>query len=95
MHDLLRAYATHLSRAQDGMATGPWDAPSPRDTPGPRDTGSESRTALTRLFDYYLAAAASAMDILVPAERHRRPLISGASHAHPAVGRPGRGPRLA
>ena len=88
MHDLLRAYATHLSRAQDGMATGPWDATGPRDTPGPRDTGSESRTALTRLFDYYLAAAASAMDILVPAERHRRPLIPAPATPIPPLADP-------
>jgi DNA-binding SARP family transcriptional activator len=29
--------------------------------------------ARTRLYDYYLAGAAAAMDLLVPAERHRRP----------------------
>jgi tetratricopeptide (TPR) repeat protein/transcriptional regulator with XRE-family HTH domain len=33
------------------------------------------RAALTRLFDYYLYAAAAAMDTLFPAERHRRPGI--------------------
>jgi DNA-binding SARP family transcriptional activator/tetratricopeptide (TPR) repeat protein len=31
--------------------------------------------SLTRLFDHYLQTAASAMDTLVPAERHRRPRI--------------------
>jgi tetratricopeptide (TPR) repeat protein len=36
----------------------------------------EDRAALGRLFDYYLAAAAAAMDILVPAERDRRPRIA-------------------
>jgi tetratricopeptide (TPR) repeat protein len=30
---------------------------------------------LTRLFDYYLATAAAAMDVLVPAERSRRPVL--------------------
>src|SRR5205814_3063602 len=33
------------------------------------------RAALTRLFDYYLATAAAAMDSLYPAETHRRPRI--------------------
>jgi len=32
-------------------------------------------TALTRLFDYYLAAAATAVDALFPAEKHRRPQV--------------------
>ncbi len=36
----------------------------------------DGQAALTRLFDYYLAAAATAMDTAVPAERHRRPPIS-------------------
>jgi DNA-binding SARP family transcriptional activator/tetratricopeptide (TPR) repeat protein len=35
----------------------------------------ERRAALTHLFDYYLAAAGTAMDRLMPAERHRRPPI--------------------
>jgi tetratricopeptide (TPR) repeat protein len=39
------------------------------------DTEGERRAALTRLFDYYLAAAAVAMDTLVPAERHLRPRV--------------------
>jgi DNA-binding SARP family transcriptional activator/Tfp pilus assembly protein PilF len=55
MHDLLRAYATHLARSEDSE--------------------QDRRAALTRLFDYYLAAAAAAMDALVPAELHRRPRI--------------------
>ena len=33
------------------------------------------QTALTSLFDYYLGVAASAMDVLVPAERHYRPRL--------------------
>jgi tetratricopeptide (TPR) repeat protein len=40
------------------------------------DSEAEQRAALTRLFDHYLATAAAAMDILVPAELHRRPRIS-------------------
>ncbi len=42
------------------------------------DAEGERQAALTRLFDYYLAAAAAAMDILVPAERHLRPRVHGA-----------------
>jgi len=37
------------------------------------DGGQEQHAALTRLFDYYLHTAATAMDTLYPAERHRRP----------------------
>ncbi len=40
-----------------------------------RDTGGQPDQALTRLFDYYLSAAAAAMDILFPAEAHQRPRI--------------------
>jgi len=35
----------------------------------------EQHAALTRLFDHYLHTAAAAMDIVFPAERHRRPRI--------------------
>jgi tetratricopeptide (TPR) repeat protein len=37
------------------------------------DCDEARRAALTRLFDYYLAACAAAMDWLHPAGRHRRP----------------------
>ena len=38
------------------------------------EDGEEARrAALTRLFDYYLAGAAAAMDALYPAEQHSRP----------------------
>ena len=37
--------------------------------------GDETQAALTRLFDHYLHAAATAMDTLYPAERGRRPRI--------------------
>ncbi|MGD0700623.1 MAG: tetratricopeptide repeat protein [Trebonia sp.] len=39
------------------------------------DAGQEQHAALTRLFDHYLYTAATAMDTLFPAERHRRPRI--------------------
>ncbi|HEV7961375.1 MAG TPA: tetratricopeptide repeat protein [Actinoplanes sp.] len=42
---------------------------------GDEDPPPERRAALTRLFDYYLAAYAAAMDALYPAEAHRRPRI--------------------
>ncbi len=47
------------------------------------DAEGERHAALTRLFDYYLAAAAAAMDTLVPAERHLRPRVHGTSLAGP------------
>jgi tetratricopeptide (TPR) repeat protein len=37
------------------------------------DSRQARQAALTRLFDYYLAACAAAMNCLAPAERHRRP----------------------
>ena len=37
------------------------------------DADQARAEALTRLFDYYLAACAAAMDCLAPAERHHRP----------------------
>ncbi|MGH3992654.1 MAG: tetratricopeptide repeat protein, partial [Pseudonocardiaceae bacterium] len=39
------------------------------------DCEQDRRAAFTRLFDHYLATAAAAMDILIPAEQHRRPRI--------------------
>ena len=45
------------------------------------------RAALTRLFDHYLHTAATAMDTLYPAERHRRPRVPAAAHASPASDR--------
>jgi DNA-binding SARP family transcriptional activator/tetratricopeptide (TPR) repeat protein len=45
---------------------------------------SEDRDeALTRLFDYYRAAAAAAMDVLYPAESLRRPRVAPAAAAVP------------
>jgi DNA-binding SARP family transcriptional activator len=73
MHDLLRAYARHLAVTQD---------PVTQDS-ATRDAGAlstradnEKQAALTRLFDYYLAAAAAAMDTALPAERNRRPRVA-------------------
>jgi tetratricopeptide (TPR) repeat protein len=39
------------------------------------DPADDSRRVLARLFDYYLATAAAAMDRLHPAEMHRRPRV--------------------
>jgi DNA-binding SARP family transcriptional activator len=39
------------------------------------DGAREQQAALTRLFDHYLHTAASAVDTLFPADRHRRPRI--------------------
>jgi len=66
MHDLLRAYATHLTTTED-----------------PEE---ERRAALSRLFDHYLATAAAAMDILVPAERRHRPRVPAPATPSPPVG---------
>jgi DNA-binding SARP family transcriptional activator/Tfp pilus assembly protein PilF len=41
-----------------------------------QDSETERRAALTRLLDGYLYTAAAAMDILYPAERHRRPRVA-------------------
>jgi tetratricopeptide (TPR) repeat protein len=43
---------------------------------GDEDRPTDRRAALTRLFDYYLGAAAAAMDALHPAEAGHRPRIS-------------------
>jgi tetratricopeptide (TPR) repeat protein len=45
----------------------------------------ERQAALTRLFDSYLYIAATAMDTLFPAERHRRPQIPPAATPAPAL----------
>ena len=48
-------------------------APTPASWPPSDDSEDERRAALTRLFDYYLHAAAAAMDTLFPAERTAGP----------------------
>ncbi len=62
---------------------------------GIEDSEEERRTALTRLFDHYLATTGAAMDTLHPAEQGYRPRIPAIGHPHPAGGRPARGPGLA
>jgi tetratricopeptide (TPR) repeat protein len=49
------------------------------------DPPPERRGALTRLFDYYLATSATAMDTLYPAETHRRPRIPPTGTPAPAL----------
>ncbi|MFC4065073.1 tetratricopeptide repeat protein [Actinoplanes subglobosus] len=44
-----------------------------------QDAPQQRRTALTRLFDYYLATTAAAMDSLYPVDDHRRPRVPPAS----------------
>jgi DNA-binding SARP family transcriptional activator/Tfp pilus assembly protein PilF len=50
-----------------------------------REQEDEQRAALSRLFDYYLHTAASAMDVLFPAERERRPRIRPSAAPSPAM----------
>jgi tetratricopeptide (TPR) repeat protein len=52
------------------------------------DPPSARYAALTRLFDFYLATAATAMDTLYPAEAHRRPRIPLPSTPIPALAGP-------
>ncbi|HEY6792920.1 MAG TPA: tetratricopeptide repeat protein, partial [Trebonia sp.] len=66
MHDLLRAYASHLAEAYDG--------------------GAAQDAALAGLYDYYLGTASSAMDVLVPAEKHFRPRVPPVAAPAPQVG---------
>jgi tetratricopeptide (TPR) repeat protein/transcriptional regulator with XRE-family HTH domain len=50
-----------------------------------QDSAQEQRSALTRLLDYYLAAASAAMDTLEPAERYKRPRIRQQAAPGPAL----------
>jgi DNA-binding SARP family transcriptional activator/Tfp pilus assembly protein PilF len=56
-----------------------------REQAAARDTDRQCQQALTGLFDYYLAAAAAAMDVVFPAEAHRRPRIAPAAVVVPAM----------
>jgi tetratricopeptide (TPR) repeat protein len=47
------------------------------------DRPAERRTVLTRMFDYYLATTAAAMDTLRPAEAHLRPRVPRAGTPAP------------
>jgi DNA-binding SARP family transcriptional activator/Tfp pilus assembly protein PilF len=52
------------------------------------DSAAARDAALACLGDYYLATAAAAMDVLVPAEKHYRPQIPPAATAGPALTSP-------
>jgi tetratricopeptide (TPR) repeat protein len=52
---------------------------------GDHDPPPERRAALTRLFDFYLATAAAAMDTLHPAEANRRPRTDRAGTPMPEL----------
>jgi tetratricopeptide (TPR) repeat protein len=56
-----------------------------RELAAAHDDEDGQHAALTRLLDYYLHAAAAAMDTLYPAERHRRPRIPPAATPAPPV----------
>jgi len=53
------------------------------------DRAPDRAAALTGLFDHYLYTAATAMDTLYPAERHRRPRVPRPAVPGPAVADPG------
>jgi tetratricopeptide (TPR) repeat protein len=55
---------------------------------GDEDTPSQRRAALERLFDHYLAVAARAMDMLHPAEAHRRPPVLPLTTPAPSLDAP-------
>ena len=52
------------------------------------DSPGDRRGALTRLFDYYLATTAAAMDTLHPAEAIRRPRVTPAATPAPVLSDP-------
>jgi hypothetical protein len=58
------------------------------------DRPPERRTALTRLFDYYLATTATAMNTLHPGEAHNRPAIPPGRHPRPEPDRSGHRPGM-
>jgi tetratricopeptide (TPR) repeat protein len=51
-----------------------------------RDPPPQRRNALTRLFDYYLATSATAMNAAYPHEQHLRPIAPSAGTATPDIG---------
>ena len=65
-----------------------------REAAGGQDSEQDRRAALTRVLDHYLHAAAAAMDALVPAERHRRPVIPVPASPVPPVAGPAARPWL-
>jgi DNA-binding SARP family transcriptional activator/tetratricopeptide (TPR) repeat protein len=56
-----------------------------REQPAACGTSGQRQQALTRLFDYYLATALAAMDILLPAEAHNRPHVDADAATLPAM----------
>jgi DNA-binding SARP family transcriptional activator len=56
-----------------------------REQAAARDSGGQREQALTRLYDYYLAAAAAAMAVLYPAEAHMRPRIPPSAAVLPGM----------
>src|SRR5258708_4627956 len=56
-----------------------------REQAAARDIDGSCQQALTRLFDYYLGAAAAAMDVVFPAEAQQRPRISPAAAVVPEM----------
>jgi DNA-binding SARP family transcriptional activator/Tfp pilus assembly protein PilF len=56
-----------------------------RDLHADQDGEQERHAALTRLFDHYLHAAATAMNVLFPAERYRRPHVPAAVTPAPVI----------
>ena len=56
-----------------------------REQAAARDPGDQCEQALTRLFDYYLAAAAAALDILYPARAHQPPRMAATAAAMPSM----------
>jgi tetratricopeptide (TPR) repeat protein len=59
-----------------------------RELAAAHDSEDGQQPALTRLLDYYLHTAAATMDLLYPAERHRRPHIPAAATPVPAITEP-------
>ena len=59
-----------------------------RELAASHDGEDKEHAALTRLFDHYLHTAATAMDTLHPAERHRRPRIPRPAIPAPPVTEP-------
>ncbi len=56
-----------------------------REQAAARDRGDQRQQALTRLFDYYLAAAIAAMNVVSPADADRRRSIAGPTPALPEM----------
>ena len=84
MHDLLRAYAHEQASARDQASAQASARDQASDQASARETG-QCQLAMTRLFDYYLAAAAAAMDLLLPAEASQRPSIPPSAAVVPVL----------